>query len=234
MSEYLMKPTLTPTPQGITETVTNSDRESLNHVPSCSIPNARYLQKGNETVKNQISQPTSASGASNMHQASSSSDYRNSAVLPTGHSSASRQTLNRETLMVHESSINRNARRNDTSDNNVFKDSYCKAPKLFETNETAIMSGAVGTLTATGIGKNNDNIGYFGEDPTVDLLAILGMQRVPTPNFLYVPPKPRGDEDPADYEALKRQREALERHPRFTPTIELQMEMKQYKKELKM
>jgi hypothetical protein len=226
MSEYLMKPTVTanPAPQGITETV-NRVQESLNHVSSCSIPNARFLNSGNETAKNQIIQPMSDSGASSTRQTpSSSSNYRNSAALPTG-------PLSRDMLMVHDSMNNRSARQKDSSDNNLFKDSYCRAPKLFETNETAIMSGAVGTLTSAGTGKYNDNVGFFGEDPTVDLLAILGMQRVPTPNFLYAPPKP---EDPADYEAVKRQREALERHPRFAPTLELQTEIKQYKKELKM
>jgi hypothetical protein len=226
MSEYLMKPTVivNPAPHGITQTVSRV-QESLKYVSPCSIPNARFLSSGNETAKNQIVQPMSGSEVSIARQIpSSSSNYRNSAALPTG-------PLNRGMLMVHDSMNNRDARRNDSSDKNDFKDSYCRAPKLFETNETAIMSGAVGTLTSAGTGKYNDDIGYYGDDPTVDLLAILGMQRVPTPNFLYAPPKP---EDPADYEAVKRQREALERHPRFTPTLELQMEMKLYKKELKM
>lgn len=231
MSEYLMKPTVIPKPQGVTETVTGkSNRENLSHVSSCSIPNALFLSNRNEAIKNQVAQPMSGSGAFFTNQISSSSDYRNAAALPTGQSS-SYQIHNRETLMVNNSSKNCNARRNNTSDNNVFKDSYCKAPKLFETNETAIMSGAVGILTAAGSGYNNDDLAYYGDDPTVDLLAILGMQRVPTPSILYVPPKPV---DPADYEAVKRQREALEKHPRFTPTLELQMDMKDFKRELKM
>lgn len=165
---------------------------------------------------------------SDNNHASRSSDHRNSG--PTS-SSALRETFeNRKSLIVKN---NRNARRSSKSDT-VAEDSHCVAPKLFETNETAIMSGAVGILSAVYKGINNENIGYIGEDPTIDVLSLLGMQRISIPHMQYAPLKPDEDEDHADFEALKRQLEALESYPRLRPTRELQLDIHQYKKELKM
>lgn len=102
-----------------------------------------------------------------------------------------------------------------------------RAPKLFDTNETAIMSGIkIGhaDLTHNALGAQD-----------VGLLSLLGATVAVAPQQLtYNRPAADGFDEGEDLAAMRRQQAALDRLPRFAPTLQLQQDVKEFKKELRM
>ena len=114
------------------------------------------------------------------------------------------------------------SRRNEMNDEQLIgnvTDNW-KTPKFLNTNETAFFSHFNNGIDCTGLGyRNGKSIAEPG--PSI-------------PQQLYYQPGlPRGKNGIEDLTAIRRQKEALQKLPRLTATLELRQSVKEYKKEFR-
>ena len=100
-----------------------------------------------------------------------------------------------------------------------------RAPKLFDTNETAIMSG---------IKMGHPDLMDGVQDIDIGLLSLLGATVATPQQMTYNRPDTDGLDGSEDLAAMRRQQAALDSLPRFTPTLQLQQDIKEFKRDLRM
>lgn len=114
------------------------------------------------------------------------------------------------------------SRRNEMNDEQLIGNvtDHWKTPKILTTNETAFVSHYNNGIDNTGLGNRKD-------------ISITESGPLIPQQLYYQPGLPQEKNEIEDLTAIRRQKEALQKLPRLTATLELRQSVKEYKKEFR-
>ena len=242
MSQFLLKKVAhrTELPEPTISVSSGAHHDDLLSTPSISIPGFRspnstrisdprcLLQRDNYASPNS----RNLNNANNRYTTPSSVqfDLSNKERRLTWTDTADDRISSRTETVSHGSSSNIHARQYEMRFGATLSDQW-RAPKLFDTNETAIMSG----IKMVHPDVMDGALGTQDIDIDIGLLSLLGATVAVTPQQMtYNRPTTDGLDGSEDLAAMRRQQAALDSLPRFTPTLQLQQDIKEFKKDLRM